>query len=631
MMSTTDSGTWVLTPTEAEMQPSDLAIDPVTVGQGAPVLTDGDPAGVVPTCSGPATTDPEPGKRARWEWIALGALLVGTAALYMIGLGKSGWANAFYSAAVQAGTQSWKAMFFGSFDSSNLITVDKPPASLWVMEISGRIFGVNSWSILVPQALEGVAAVGLLYAAVRRWAGPIAGLLAGLTLAVTPIATLMFRFNNPDALLVLLLVVGAYCVVRAVERGSTWWLVFAATAVGFGFITKMLQAFLVVPAFALVYLIAANASLRRRLVQLVAAGAALFVSAGWWVAVVTMWPASSRPYIGGSQHNSVLELIFGYNGLGRVTGNETGSVGGGGGAGGTGQWGPTGWDRMFTTDWGGQIAWLLPTALALLIVLIVMTWRAPRTDKVRAAAILWGGWLVVTAVVFSFSQGIIHPYYSVALAPAIGALVGIGGVQLWKHHEQAVWRIVFAAIVVGTAVWAYQLLERAGDWNSWLRYLIVAGGLVAAAGILVADQIPRRLGIAAVSTAAVVALAAPTAFSLQTASVAHSGSLPTAGPSLTASFGGGPGGGRGFGGRCTYRRIPRALARTPERAVQRGGFGGVPAAGGGGAVEGCSTPAHRARRWCNYFRPMRRSTPGLRLRLGRNLRPVTSWRAVTRS
>src|SRR5580692_9629727 len=192
-----------------------------------------------------------------WVRPALILLLAATAFAYLWALGDSGWANSFYSAAVQAGTKSWKAFFFGSSDSSNFITVDKPPASLWVMELSARLFGLNSWSILVPQALEGVASVGLLYATVRRWFRPSAALLAGAVMATTPVAVLMFRYNNPDALLVLLLTVAAYATVRALERANTMWLVAAMAAIGLGFTTKMLQAFLVVPAIGLVYLVAA--------------------------------------------------------------------------------------------------------------------------------------------------------------------------------------------------------------------------------------------------------------------------------------------------------------------------------------------------------------------------------------
>ncbi len=295
--------------------------------------------------SAPVATPP-----ARWVRPAVCLLLAGTAVLYLWGLAASGWANAFYSAAVQAGATSWKAFFYGSSDASNFITVDKPPAALWVMDISARIFGVNAWSILVPQALEGVAGVGVLYLTVRRWFGPIAGLIAGFALAVTPVAVLMFRFNNPDALLVLLMIAAAYAVTRALEHASARWLAFAGALLGFAFLTKSLQALLVVPGFAATYLLAAPTSWRKRILHVLAAGGALLVAAGWWVAIVSLVPASSRPYIGGSQHNSELELIFGYNGFGRLTGNETGSVT----PGGVSQWGATGWTRLFGSEFGGQ-------------------------------------------------------------------------------------------------------------------------------------------------------------------------------------------------------------------------------------------------------------------------------------
>jgi len=268
-------------------------------------------------------------------------LLVGAAALYLWNLSASGYANEYYAAAVQAGTTSWKTWLFGSLDSGNAITVDKPPASLWVMTASARIFGFSSWSLLVPQALMGVAAVALLRAAVRRWAGPATGIAAGAALALTPAAVLMFRFDNPDALLTLLLVAGAYAMVRAVDaastRAATWWVVAAGAAVGFGFLTKMGQALLVLPAFGLVYLLARPGPLRTRLSGLGAGLVATVVSAGWFVALVELWPEDSRPYIGGSTTNSLLELASGYNGIGRLlggSGNGGSGVGGGGGAGG---------------------------------------------------------------------------------------------------------------------------------------------------------------------------------------------------------------------------------------------------------------------------------------------------------
>jgi 4-amino-4-deoxy-L-arabinose transferase-like glycosyltransferase len=484
-----------------------------------------------------------------WARPALFALLGGTALLYLWGLGASHWANSFYSAAVQAGTKSWKAFFFGSSDSSNFITVDKTPASLWVMELSARLFGVNAWSILVPQALEGVATVGLLYATIKRWFGAGAGLLAGAVLAVTPVAALMFRFNNPDALLALLLVAGAYALTRALEDGRTYWLVLAGAAVGFGFLTKELQAFIVVPVFGLVYLLAGPPKFGRRIWQLVLTGVAVLVSAGWWVAAVELWPASSRPYIGGSQNNSFWNVLFGYNGFGRLTGNESGSVVGGGrfgaGGGGGSLWGPTGLTRMFNTDFGGQASWLIPAALLLFVATLVFTWNRPRTDRTRAAALLWGGTLVVTAITFSYGQGIIHPYYTVALAAPTGAMVAIGSATFWRARASVLARFVLAGAIAISAIWAYQLLGRTPTWHPALRAAIVAGAIAAGLSLLLWSHITARAATAIAIGAVVVGLAAPSAYSLSTASQAHTGAIPSAGP---VSFG--PGGfGRGGPGR----------------------------------------------------------------------------------
>ncbi|GAA0245819.1 glycosyltransferase family 39 protein [Cryptosporangium japonicum] len=483
----------------------------------------------------------------RWIRPALLALLAGTAALYLWDLGSSGWANSFYSAAVQAGTESWKAFFFGSSDAANFITVDKTPAALWVMEISARLFGVNSWSILVPQALEGVAGVGLLYLAVRRWSGPVAGLIAGAVLALTPVAALMFRFNNPDALLVLLLIGAVYATMRAIEaaavRAGTRWLALAGVLIGFGFLTKMLQAFVVVPVLAIVYLVVAPTSVRRRLFQLAVAFAALVVAAGWWVLIVELWPASSRPYIGGSQTNSVLDLVLGYNGLGRLSGDEAGSVTAGGG--GAGSWGETGLLRLFNSEFGTQASWLIPAALILLVAVLGFTAKAPRTDRTRAAVLLWGGWLVVTGLVFSFMQGIIHPYYTVALAPAIGAVVGIGAVSVWTLRGEDAARAVLAVAMAATVIWAFVLLGRA-DWQPWLRWVVLVGGLGVAAGLAFTPRLARRVAIAMAAAALLLGVAGPAAYAVQTASQPHSGAIPSAGPSSgPGGFGGRQGGGPG--------------------------------------------------------------------------------------
>ena len=529
---------------------------------------------------------------APWVRPCLLLLLLGTGVLYVWGLGASGWANTYYSAAVQAATKSWKAFFFGSFDSSNSVTVDKAPASLWVMALSARAFGVNSWSILVPQALEGVTAVGVLYLAVRRWFSAASALLAGAVLALTPVAALMFRFNNPDALLVLLLVVGAYGMVRALERGSTWWLLFAFSMVGFGFLAKMLQALLVVPAFGLVYLVAAPVSWWKRVWQLTAACIAMVVSAGWWIAIVELWPAASRPYIGGSQHNSVLELIFGYNGFGRLTGNETGSVGGGGGQ--AGRWGPTGITRMFGTEFGTQISWLLPAALILFGAGILWRGARPRTDRVRAAFILWGGWLLVTGLVFSLGKGIIHQYYAIALAPAIGALVGMGGGMLWKRRHDVVARAVLAVVVAVTAIWTFGLLGRTPGWNPWLRGPLLMIGIGVAIALLAAHLVHGRAPLVLALAAVGVLLAAPAAYTLNTVNTPHTGAIPTAGPAGASTMGfGGPGGVAGrFPGGAAGGQFPGGFAGGPPPGAT--GTGNANRGGGGGLLNGSEPDAELA-------------------------------------
>ena len=527
----------------------------------------------------------------------LWSLLALTAVLYLVDLGRNGWANDFYAAAVQAGTRSWKAFFFGSSDAANFITVDKTPASFWLMELSARLFGLSSWSMLVPQALEGVASVALLYAAVRRWYGPWAALLAGLTLAVTPVAALMFRFNNPDALLVLLMTAAAYATVRAIESGRTRWLVLAGALLGFAFLAKMLEAFLVLPAFGLGYLVAGPRRWQTRLLQSLAGLAALVVAAGWWVAAVMLTPAADRPYVGGSTDNNILQLAIGYNGLGRIDGNETGSGsfargrgagsafsafahahgdghassafahGRGGGGGGGAFGGSASIDRLFGAQMGGQVSWLLPAALVAIGALLWLGWRARHfrsapalagqgPDRDLPSVLVWGGWLLVTGLVFSFMSGIMHPYYTIALAPAIGALVGIGVVRLREASRTvSAPRYCLAAGVAVTAVWSFVLLNRTPDWLPALRYAILVAGLAAAAAIAVAPRLgdvagtpARRRALAGIAagTAALAAFAGPFAYTLDTVRTSHSGSLPTAGPTVAAAFGF-PGGTGSFG------------------------------------------------------------------------------------
>ncbi len=565
--------------------------------------------------------------RASTETVWFVALLLCTAVAYLLGLSRNGYANEYYAAAVQAGSESWKAWFFGSLDASSFITVDKTPASLWVMGLSARLFGFGVWSMLVPQALMGVGTVALLYVTVRRWFSSTAALVAGAVLALTPVAVLMFRFNNPDALLVLLLVAGAWAVTRAIDsiRRPGWWMVLAGALVGFGFLTKMLQAFLVLPAFGLAYLIAGRPQLGRRILHSMGALLSLVLAAGWWVAIVELLPASARPYIGGSQNNSILELTLGYNGLGRITGNESGSVGGGQGT--TGWGGATGLGRLFSGEMGSQISWLLPAAIIAMVALAVLAGRRARTDRTRAFVILWGGWLLVTGAVFSYMQGIIHSYYMVALAPAIAALVGVGAVEMWRRRANLLARTTLGGAVLLTAAWSYSLLAKTPDWHPWLRYAVLVAGSAAAIAVLLLPVLEARgtrvattaneavgvgqsmlahneggpqhgVAIAAatarqpgpagrsarlaggVTTALIVAavLAGPAAYSVDTIASAHAGALPSAGPTAAVGPGGRMMGGPGRNPGGTNGAQPGQGGPGTQNGTQAGpgGTGGIP-------------------------------------------------------
>jgi 4-amino-4-deoxy-L-arabinose transferase-like glycosyltransferase len=506
-----------------------------------------------------------PAGQPRWARPLLIALLVGTAALYLVDLSSSGMANEFYAAAVKSGTQSLKAWLFGSLDAANAITVDKPPAALWIMVLSARIFGFSSFSMLLPQALMGVGTVALTCATVKRWAGAGAGLVAGALIALTPVAALMFRFNNPDALVVLLMTAAAYAVVRAIDAGhlsavrsgALHWMVLAGSAFGFAFLTKMFQGLLVLPAFGLVYLIASPLRLRTRIGHLLAAAGSMIISAGWFVALVELWPAAARPYIGGSTGNSLWELALGYNGLSRIFGGA--GNGGGTGGGNTGFGGATGITRMFGTAFGAQVSWFIPAALLALLAGLLITRRAPRTDTERAGLILWGGWLIVTMIVFSFMSGTVHPYYAVALAPAIGALVAIGGRQLWQCRQSHLARGALALMIAGTADWGWYLMTRdASGWQSWLAWAMLVGGVLGALVLAISAGRLKRFAVAAALVGSIAAVGGSAGFTAATAATAHSGSIPMAGPSILASTGMDRGGARVPGGQAPTGQAPSA-------------------------------------------------------------------------
>ncbi|WHU46691.1 glycosyltransferase family 39 protein [Gordonia sp. L191] len=520
------------------------------------------------------------GRPMPWSKLSLTGLLTVTGVLYLWNLSASGYANTFYAAAAWAGSQSWRAWFFGALDPSSFITVDKPPASLWVTGLSVRIFGMNSWAVLAPQAIMGVAAVALMYATMRRVIadprqGAAAGLIAGAVLAFTPAAALMFRFNNPDALLVLLMVAAAYCTARAIATNSGRWLALVGVALGFAFLTKMMQGLLVLPAFALAYLLFANNGWLKRIGQLLLAAVALVVSAGWFVLVTILVPASSRPYIGGSTDNSFMNLVLGYNGLGRISGgNGPGGGGGpGGGQAGGSFGGSTGLNRLFGSEMGNEISWLLPVALFVVAFGVYLMIRSfpifnyrNGVDRVESGAIVtWGGWLLVTGMIFSYMSGTIHPYYTVALAPAIGALVGLGSVFAWRRRAHWDGRIAMAAMIGLAAWWAIVLLNR-NDWGPvWCRWLIGAVAVVAVIGVIAGSVLGLKKVVAAsVLAGALAGFGGTAAFSIATAATAHSGSIPTAVQTSSAGGGmGGPGGMGGFGGRAGQHGSTQGTQGTP--------------------------------------------------------------------
>lgn len=458
----------------------------------------------------------------RDQWVALAGLLVATAVLFTWGLSRNGFADAYYSAAAYAGSLDARAMFFGSSDPAGTITVDKPPADLWVMAASVRVFGLNSWALLVPHAAMGVITVWAVYAAVRMVATHAAAMVAGAVMALTPVAVLLFRFNYPDALLTMLVALAAYATLRAVRDGGVAWVAVVGVLVGAGFLTKLIQVFLVVPALLGAYLVAAPVGWGRRVAHVGVALGCAVATAGWWVVAVDAVPAGERPYIGSSANNSVYDLIVGYNGLGRLSGE----VGPGSG---TDRWGVPGPGRLFGEAMGGQVAWMLPAALLVAAVGLVATRRRPRGDLMRAALVVWGGWLLATGLVFSFMAGTFHEYYTVALVPPIAALVGVGVGQITPGSRRAAWAA--AAAVVMSALWGAVLLQRAGGSYAALALVVAVAGVLAGAAMVVCRARPRAWG-AAVAAAAVVLAAGPLAFDVATVRIRQRGTIVAAGPGV---------------------------------------------------------------------------------------------------
>ena len=511
-------------------------------------------------------------------------------AMNVWGLAQSGYGNTYYAAAVRSMTASWSNFFFGAFDPGGFITVDKPPAFLWAGAISARIFGYSTWSILMPSAIAGAASVGLLWLIVRKWFGLTAATIAGLALALSPISVAVNRLNMPEPFLVLSLLGAAGCVLQSIESRRWWvWTAAAGALVGVAFNTKMLGAWIPGPAFALALVVAvpalSRAHVKRAAGQLVVLLVVTLAVSGSWMAVVDAWPASARPYVGGSTNNTELDLALGYNGFGRVDGDGQGGPGrnafprfngsqtppggpagrgtfdgrglprgqapnggqfpggrgipggqppggaapaaGGRGAGGIIA-GLPGLFRMLDNANGGQIGWLLPFAVGGGAIAL-WTWR--RDQSRRAFAALFLGWVLMFGGVFSYAQGIFHSYYTAAMAPGVAALVGIGTVAMAEQVKRnTAWLAAVAGLVVLTVFTQLVIAERTPEFYGWVRpYLVIVAllglGITAA---LAARRIPVTAGIA-VAVAGLLLI--PGAWSIsEAANASQNTTLPQAGP-----------------------------------------------------------------------------------------------------
>ena len=525
------------------------------------------------------------GRQLTWtrEHLALTAILLLSAFLGLWGLDRNGYSNEFYAAAVKSMLLNWRNFFFASFDPGGFVTVDKPPLALWIQTISAKIFGFNGVSLLLPEALAGVLGVALLYFMVRRAFGSTAGLIAALVLAVTPIYVVMNRHNNPDSLMVFFLLLAAWAWLRAAHTGRLRWLSLGSLLVGLDFNIKTLEAIVVLPAFYLLYFLLANIGWRKRIVHLVVVTLCVLAISFSWSIAVDLTPASQRPYVGGSTNNTEMNLIFGYNGLGRVEATTPGSAnnfqppagtnavgsantaqpptgitfpGGDGGGTGPTMGGTPGPLRLFGQALSGEFGWFLPLALLGLIFAVFQTrfGMAKGLNRSRRlqSLVMWGGWMLLYAAVFSMSTGTSHSYYLTALAPAQAALVGIGVAVMWQSYRKGGWQAWFLPVsLAATACFQAYTLSGLSDWNSWLAPVLVVFGFVALLGLGLGligrtQTGARRWSMGVVGVTLCGLLFVPTALSIRAVFTAITGAIPSAVP-------GGGQMGFGMGGNDTSR------------------------------------------------------------------------------
>ncbi len=496
--------------------------------------------------------------------VALACILALSAFLNTRDLSRNGFANTYYAAAVKSMLRSAHNFVFVSFDPQGLVSLDKTPLSPWLQTFSAKLFGFTPLALLLPQAIAGVLAVAVIYLLVARQFGAIAGLLSALALATFPAFVAVARDNNPDALLILLMLLACAAGIRAAESGSLRWLLGAAVLAALAFNTKELAATLMIPGMALGYLVCAPKPPLRRLAELALAAVVLLALSLSWIAFVQATPAAQRPYVGDSSDNSEFNTAFSYNGVGRV----------GGQVGGPEQTeglapartlhqpdaratrrhvlvafgGPTGPLRLLDSELGDQGGWLLGFAVGGALAIALVAGRRRRRDGRLIVLLVMGTWLLAEVIVLSFGKGIIHPYYVSAVGPGAAAMTGAGAVCIAELARRRGWRLAVAvAPLLLTALVQTALLHKDG-YAPWVVPVVIAACAAAAVVLLVRP----RWATAAVASAVVAASIAPAAIAATTADFPVEGTFPAAGPTASA----GPGGiGVNAGGLRANRRL----------------------------------------------------------------------------
>ncbi|MHA7167847.1 ArnT family glycosyltransferase [Arthrobacter bambusae] len=454
--------------------------------------------------------------------------MLSTAFLYLWKLDQNGWANAFYSAAVQSGEHNFTAFFFGSSDWGNSITVDKPPLSLWVMGLSVRLLGLNSWGLLIPQVIITLTSTLLIFVLMRRYLPASAALIATAVFAYTPITVLLARYNNPDPLMVLLMITALYTAIRATETGRLKPLLLTGGLLALGFLTKQLQAFLVLPAIAIVFLLFAQLSWRKRFLGLSLAGCVMAAGSLVWPLAVDLTPAQFRPFVGGSTSNSMMELTLGYNGIDRVVQHaddpsvslipqEFKSADS-----------DAGLFRLLNVNYGQEIGWLL---LATLLSCLAIFWAIAKRRLDRAEAILATAaalWFVSTYLILSFMSHGFHSYYTAALAPPLALCLGIGARLLLSGAKTIGGRVWITVSLVASFIFANAIWRISEVFPEWLGNITLLVGLLAASACAVRAPWPWLQRGAAVAAIGAL-LTGPVFCSLVTVGSPQSGSDPLSG------------------------------------------------------------------------------------------------------